>query len=173
MRSARRARRAAAARRRFQSLHLVRDDLVLDLCVRRFGDDLLLHQLVLRLVWPTLDDLLRVSVADPRQCLQLLLAGGVQVELLGLVGRRFLVGGLRLGECDGRGEQQGDGDGDGAEQLGHVASRRGNPARPSNTRQEIASARETCSFAATNFFWSASTWTAYRSANSTAACAVS
>src|SRR5207237_792691 len=101
----------------------------------------------------------------------LLLAGGVQVELLGLLRRGFLVGGLRLGECDGRGEEQRDGDGDGAEQLGHMASRRGNPARPSNTRQEIASARETCSFAATNFFWSASTWTAYRSANSTAACA--
>src|SRR3989454_5618565 len=90
--------------RSLQSLHLVRDDLVLDLRVRRLGDDLLLHQLVLRLVGPALDDLLRVGVADPGQRLQLLLAGGVQVELLGLLRRGFLVRGLRLGECDGRGE---------------------------------------------------------------------
>lgn len=39
-------------------LHLLGDDVVLDLVVRSLGDDLLLHQLVLPRIGPVLDDLL-------------------------------------------------------------------------------------------------------------------
>src|SRR6266566_4041762 len=73
---------------RFNGLLLVGDDLVADLLVGRFGDDLLLPQLVLGLVGTARDDLLRVGVADPGQRLELVLAGRVDVELL-----RFLAGG--------------------------------------------------------------------------------
>src|SRR5207244_13109208 len=64
------------------------DDLIADLLVGRFGDDLLLPQLVLGLVGTARDDLLRVGIADPGQRPELVLASRVDVELL-----RFLAGG--------------------------------------------------------------------------------
>src|SRR6185436_9964523 len=75
-------RRGGAARRRSPSLHLVGDHLALDLLVGRHGNDLLLVQLVLGLVGTALDDLLRVRVADARERLELVFAGGVEVELV-------------------------------------------------------------------------------------------
>jgi hypothetical protein len=59
---------------------LLGDDLILDLVVGRGRHDLLLHQIVLARVRPVLDDLLGVRVADAGQRLQLVLAGGVEIQ---------------------------------------------------------------------------------------------
>src|SRR6185436_8126153 len=61
-------------------LRLLGDDVVLDLVVGRRGDDVLALELVLPLVRATVDDLLRVGVADARNLLQLGGGGGVDVD---------------------------------------------------------------------------------------------
>src|SRR6266852_8746651 len=100
-------------------LGLVRDDLVLDLRVRRLRDDLLLPKLVLRLVRPPLDDLLRVGVADAGQLLELGLACGVEIELVGL--GRFLLRRRGLREGDRRsGKQESESERQRAQESGHV-----------------------------------------------------
>src|SRR5919204_489229 len=88
-------RRGRRSRRRFGVvLHLMRDDLFLDLVVRGLRDARLLDDLVLALVRPVVDDLLRVGVADPGQRLQLGLARRVDVELAALHGVLLVGGGL-------------------------------------------------------------------------------
>ncbi len=61
-------------------LLLLSNDHALDLVVRRLRNDLLLHQLVLRLIGPAVDDLLGVDIADTRQLRQLIFACCVDVE---------------------------------------------------------------------------------------------
>jgi hypothetical protein len=56
---------------------LLRDNPVLDLVVRRLGNNLLLHELILGTIRPPGDDLCRISVADPWQCFQLLLVAAL------------------------------------------------------------------------------------------------
>ena len=62
------------------------DDQILDLVVSGLRDDLFLHQFVLGAVGTTVDDLLRIGVADPRQGFQLIFRCRIEVELVGRVG---------------------------------------------------------------------------------------
>src|SRR5262249_42003048 len=59
---------------------LLGDDLVLDLVVCRFRDDALLHELVLALVRPALDDLVRIGGADPGKFVEVRLRSGIDVQ---------------------------------------------------------------------------------------------
>src|SRR5262249_1546452 len=60
-------------------LHLLGDDVVRDLVVGGLGGDLLLHEFILPSIWPVLDNLLRVGLADPWQGLQLVFGRRVEV----------------------------------------------------------------------------------------------
>src|SRR6185503_3485248 len=71
-------------------LLLLRNDVVLDLVVGGLRHDLLRDQLVLPLVWPVVDDLLRVGIPDAGHRLQLVRRGRIDVDglvLLGVGGR--------------------------------------------------------------------------------------
>src|SRR5262249_56045945 len=61
-------------------LLLLRDHLVLDFVVGRLRDDALLHELILTLVGPSLDDLVRVGAADARKAVEVSLGSGIDVE---------------------------------------------------------------------------------------------
>src|SRR3989442_9511407 len=78
---------------------LLGDDLVLDLLVGGARQDLLGDQLVLPLVGPVVDDLLRQRVADAGQLLEVLVARAVEVELLlhRLAGTALGLGTVALG----------------------------------------------------------------------------
>src|ERR1700716_1898539 len=72
--------RASYWPRLHRPLLLLGDHAVLDLVVGGLRHDLLLHQLVLALVGPALDDLLGIGVADTRDHLEIVLAGGVEIQ---------------------------------------------------------------------------------------------
>lgn len=65
------------------NLLLLRDDEVPDLVVSGLRDDLFVDQLVLRPVWPILNDLVSVGIANSRQCLQLIGSSRVEVDKAG------------------------------------------------------------------------------------------
>ena len=65
---------------RINSALLLGDDLVLDAVVGLLRHDLLLHQLVLALVGPALDDRGGIGLADAGQFVELVGGGGVDVE---------------------------------------------------------------------------------------------
>src|ERR1700730_18167017 len=69
-------------------LLLLGDDLILDAGVDGGRNDILLHQLVLALVGPVLDDVRGADIADPFQGAQLRLGRGIDIEELR--GGRFL-----------------------------------------------------------------------------------
>lgn len=74
------------------------DDLIFDLLVGGLRDDLLDYQIALGAIRTVVDDLLCVSLADPGQGIELLLACRVDVELLGGCSRGFCgFGGSRSG----------------------------------------------------------------------------
>ena len=73
---------------------LLRNDPILDLVVGRLRDDLLLHELILGTIRPPCYDLCRISIADSRECLQLLLARRIDVKQRATV-RRLRLGLLR------------------------------------------------------------------------------
>ena len=78
------------------------DDLVLDLIIGGLGNNLLGDKIALGVVRTAIDDLLAVSVADPGKGRQVLLAGGVdidQIRLLGLLVRGIRSRGRLLGFC--------------------------------------------------------------------------
>jgi hypothetical protein len=93
---------------------LLGDDLSLDLVVGGLRDDLLPDELVLPPVRTVLDDLLRRGVTDPRQGLEILRGGAVDVQRallhLGGPGRRLL-GGLGPG-VPSRARRGDEGEGD-------------------------------------------------------------
>src|SRR5690349_413993 len=62
------------------------DDLVLDPIVSRLRNDLATNQVVLRVVWAAVDDLLRQCVPDSRKLAQFVFAGSVDIELRALAG---------------------------------------------------------------------------------------
>src|SRR5438270_10837623 len=62
---------------------LLGDDLVLDAVIGLLRDDILLHQFVLALVGPALDDRRRIGFADARESVELVGAGGIDVEQIG------------------------------------------------------------------------------------------
>lgn len=63
------------------SLGLFGNDQVLDFVVGALRNDLLLDELIFRAIRSPSDNLLRIGIADPRQSLQLIQAGTVDVEL--------------------------------------------------------------------------------------------
>lgn len=78
-----------AVKIRVPCLLLFRDDLIFDLLVRRFWNNILLNQLVLTLVRPPINDLLGVGLTDPWQCFELLSSGRIDVERFGgILGER-------------------------------------------------------------------------------------
>src|SRR5215475_6041939 len=93
------------------------DHKVLDLVVRGLGNDLLLDQLVLTLVGPAVDDLLRVGITDSRKRLQVVGGRAIEINQLLLGGRLLLAlgGRLFLGLRPRRGDGITDGDDKGNE----------------------------------------------------------
>lgn len=99
------------------TLFLFGDDLAFDLVVNSLGQNLLLHEFALGLVWTAFDDLRRIGVTDARDSLELVGRSGVDVnEIARLLGHRLLRGGPALldsalfrGLCGtGEGERQCD-----------------------------------------------------------------
>src|SRR5579871_1453752 len=83
--------------------HLVRDDQVLDLVVGRLRNNFFLHQFVFRAIGSTVDDLLRIRVADAWQGLELISRSGIDVELVSRGSARHLSWGcIGLRHCPAR-----------------------------------------------------------------------
>ena len=59
----------------------MRDDLFFDPVVGRLRDDVFANQVVLRPIGPSRNDLLRIGIANSRQCLQLVSCSRVDIEL--------------------------------------------------------------------------------------------
>jgi hypothetical protein len=64
-------------------LRLMGDDLVFDLVVSCLRDNLLVHQIELGPIRPSVDNFLRVGVADAGQSLELIFGRAVEIELVG------------------------------------------------------------------------------------------
>jgi hypothetical protein len=67
---------------------LLGDNLVLDAVIGLLRHDVLVHQIVLALVGAALDDRRGIRLADARQRIEIVGARGINIEQVGLGGRR-------------------------------------------------------------------------------------